>query len=91
MLAAASLVLFQRISPAGPVLAGAWALVILLIRGITVTFAARSTRLAMTTTFAGLCFLAGFEGGWYLLPACIGFAFADWRSAGPATQQTGRA
>ena len=37
----------------------------------------RALRLAGDLVFAGICFLAAFEGGWYVLPAVVAFAACD--------------
>ena len=80
VLSAAALGFFLWVSPAGLVLAGGWGIVLLLVRGFTALFPARRTRLWIDAAFGAACFLAAFEGGWYLIPAVAAFAVSDWWS-----------
>jgi hypothetical protein len=54
-----------------------WTAVLLLYRTAVTQIPHRSLRLGVDLVFAGLCVLAMFEGGWYLLPAVAGFAACD--------------
>jgi hypothetical protein len=54
-----------------------WTAVLLLYRAAVAQISVRSLRLVADLLFAGLCILAVFEDGWYLLPAVAGFAACD--------------
>jgi hypothetical protein len=54
-----------------------WTAVLLLYRVALATASGRSVRVVGDLAFAGLCVLAVFEGGWYLLPAVVAFAACD--------------
>jgi heme/copper-type cytochrome/quinol oxidase subunit 4 len=54
-----------------------WTAVLLLYRAALVMASGRSARVVGDLAFAGLCVLAVFEGGWYLLPAVVAFAACD--------------
>lgn len=84
-LSAGALVLFVAISPSGFLLAGGWALVILVARVLAGVASSRDGRLAVDAIFTVVCILAAFEGGWYLIPAAVAFIVADRRPS-PADQ-----
>ncbi len=54
-----------------------WTVVLLLYRTALAPTSRRSVRLVGDVVFAGLCVLAVFEGGWYLLPTVAAFAACD--------------
>ena len=54
-----------------------WTAVLLLYRAAIAQISHRSIRLVGDLVFGGLCALAVFEGGWYLLPAIVAFAACD--------------
>ncbi len=54
-----------------------WTVVLLLYRAAVAQIAHRSLRLVLDVVFAGICYLAVFEGGVYLLPAVVAFAAGD--------------
>jgi hypothetical protein len=54
-----------------------WTAVLLLYRAAVSQMSHRAFRLVGDLVFAGLCALAVFEGGWYLLPAVVLFAVGD--------------
>jgi hypothetical protein len=54
-----------------------WTVVLLLYRTALAPTSRRSVRLVGDVVFAGLCILAVFEGGWYLLPSVVAFAACD--------------
>ena len=54
-----------------------WTGVLLLYRAAVAQISDRSLRLVGDLVFGGLCALAVFEGGWYLLPAIVAFAACD--------------
>jgi hypothetical protein len=54
-----------------------WTAVLLLYRAALAPVSRRSVRLVGDLVFAGLCILAVFEGGWYLLPAVVAFVACD--------------
>lgn len=78
-LSGAAVLLFSLISPSGLLLAAAWGLVILTLRFVAALAASRQARVGIGIVFAVGCFLAAFEGGWYLLPAAVAFIIADRR------------
>lgn len=54
-----------------------WTAVLLAYRAAIAQVSRRSLRLVGDLVFGGLCALAVFEGGWYLLPAVMAFAAGD--------------
>ena len=54
-----------------------WTAVLLLYRAAVAQISHRSLRLVGDLVFAGLCVLAAFEGGWYLIPAVVAFVACD--------------
>ena len=84
-LSAGALALFLAISPSGFLLAGGWALVILVARVLAGVAGSREGRLTVDAIFTVVCILAAFEGGWYLIPAALAFIVADRRPS-PAAQ-----
>jgi len=78
-LTAGALALFLAISPSGFLLAGGWALVILVARVLAGVAGSREGRLTVDAIFTVVCILAAFEGGWYLIPAAVAFIVADRR------------
>lgn len=55
-----------------------WSAILLLYRGFLVTGTnERRTRLFIDLLFAGFCFIAVFDGGWYVLPAVAAFTVCD--------------
>ncbi len=54
-----------------------WTALLLLYRAAVSQASHRSLRLVGDLVFAGLCAIAVFEGGWYLLPAVALFAVGD--------------
>jgi hypothetical protein len=54
-----------------------WTAVLLAYRAAVAQISHRSFRLVGDLVFGGLCVLAVFEGGWYLLPAVAAFAACD--------------
>jgi hypothetical protein len=54
-----------------------WTVVLLVYRTALAPISRRSVRVVGDGVFAGFCFLAVFEGGWYLLPAVVAFAACD--------------
>ncbi len=54
-----------------------WTVVLLLYRTALAPTSRRNVRLVGDVVFAGLCLLAVFEGGWYLLPTVVAFAACD--------------
>jgi hypothetical protein len=78
ILAAAAVVLFAAIPEAGgPTLALIWGVVVGLFRFSVAVLPDRRSRLAADGIFIVGCFLAAFEGGWYLIPGAFSFAVAD--------------
>ena len=54
-----------------------WTVVLLLYRTALAPTSRRGVRVFGDVVFAGLCMLAVFEGGWYLLPTVVAFAACD--------------
>jgi hypothetical protein len=54
-----------------------WTAVLFVYRAAIAHISHRSLRLVGDVVFGGLCALAVFEGGWYLLPAIVAFAACD--------------
>ncbi len=54
-----------------------WTIVLLFYRAAAVQIPRRTPRVLLDLAFAGLCFLAAFEGGWYVLPAVAAFVACD--------------
>ena len=54
-----------------------WTAVLLVFRGMVSLTSERRERLLIDLVFGGLCVLAVFEGGWYVLPAVAAFALCD--------------
>jgi hypothetical protein len=54
-----------------------WTAVLLVFRGMVSRTGERRERLLIDLVFGGLCVLAVFEGGWYVLPAVAAFALCD--------------
>ncbi len=69
----------------GPALVLIWGSIVLAARFIVSLLPDRAARLSVDAFAVLGCFLAAFEGGWYLLPAAIAFMVRDWR-AGPAVR-----
>lgn len=78
-LVAGAIGLFLAVSPAGPILATVWLVVVVVERGIVLSLDPRNARVLTGFLFAALCFLAAFEGGWYMIPAAAAFLISDWR------------
>jgi hypothetical protein len=71
------------IPPGGLVLAAGWAVVVLIVRLIAASVGSRAARIWTGAVFVLVCFLAAFEGGWYVLPAAVAFLVADASGADP--------
>jgi lysylphosphatidylglycerol synthetase-like protein (DUF2156 family) len=54
-----------------------WTSILLLYRGLLSLNPERGARLFFDLLFAGFCFIAVFEGGWFVLPAVAAFAVCD--------------
>ena len=85
----AALGLFLFIPDAnGLAVAAIWGLIIVASRVGIGLLPDRTARLWADSLLAFVCLLAGYEGGWYLLPAVIAFAIQDWQ-AGDMLQRPG--
>jgi hypothetical protein len=76
----------------GLLVASVWAGALIGVRLVVGVLRSRPERLWVGAIFALGCFLGAFEGGWYVLPAAIGFLVADTRRQRPPhTSLNGRA
>jgi hypothetical protein len=84
VLLAAALVLFVLIpDAAGVALALIWGAIMVGLRIAIRLLPDRTARLWADGLVVLGCFLAAFEGGWYLIPAAVAFAVQDWRGPSP--------
>ncbi len=90
LLAAVALTTFPVVlGGSGVLLALIWFVVLLAYRWLVGGQQPRG-RLVANIVFGALCFLAGFEGGWYVLPAVLAFAYGDWRGVDSVTRVPAR-
>ena len=67
----------------GPVLVVVWGTIVLAVRYGVGLLPERTSRLWADALFTTGCFLAAFDGGWYLLPAALAFMVKDRTDAVP--------
>jgi hypothetical protein len=79
LIAEAALVLLEAILwPEGGVwMLMIWNAILAMVRAAVAQTAARRNKLTVDVAFAILCFMAAWEGGWYLLPAAVAFGVVD--------------
>lgn len=66
----------------GPVLVLVWGTIVVAVRYGVGLLPERTSRLWADAVFIFGCFLAAFEGGWYLLPAALAFVVKDRAGGG---------
>jgi hypothetical protein len=74
----------------GPLLVAVWLLVFGIERAAVASIATRESRVALDAILLVGCVLGAFEGGWYLVPASIGFLWIDRRPMSPSRTRPNR-
>ena len=63
----------------GPILVFGWSVALIVFRCCAGLMRTRAGRVAIDAAMGGLCVLAAFEGGWFLLPCVVAYTLIDLR------------